>query len=136
MADDEDQSSKTQDPTERKLRQLREDGNVPTSREVNNLFALLAILMAVGLGVQWTFTRIGGFYAQMIGEAGTLRAEDPHAVAAILSHAGTSLLASLLPLLVFMGAIGYFAGWIPKRWYLYHQAHLSRPLQNFSLGRS
>lgn len=112
MADDEDQSSKTQDPTERKLRQLRDDGNVPTSKEVNNLFALLAILLTVALGLKWSFSHIGGFYTQMIAEAGTLRAEDPHAVAAIMSHAGTSLLTAILPLLVFIGIIGYFAGWV------------------------
>lgn len=44
MADeDEDKSSKTEEPSERKLTKAREQGNVPKSREVNNFFVLLAI---------------------------------------------------------------------------------------------
>ncbi|KPF42067.1 flagellar biosynthesis protein FlhB [Rhizobium sp. G187] len=34
MADDEDQDSKTEDPTEKKLRDAREKGNIPSSREL------------------------------------------------------------------------------------------------------
>jgi flagellar biosynthetic protein FlhB len=112
MADDEDQSSKTQDPTERKLRQLRDDGNVPTSREVNNLFALLGIVLVVGLGLQWSFWRLGGFAARMIQDAGVTPMDDPHAVANIMSYMGMSLLVALLPILVLLMIMGVFAGYV------------------------
>ena len=39
---DTDDSQKTEDPTGRRLQEARESGNVANSREVNNLFMILA----------------------------------------------------------------------------------------------
>ncbi len=41
MADDQDDSQKTEDPTEKRLAKAREEGNVPTSKEVYTWFILL-----------------------------------------------------------------------------------------------
>lgn len=54
MADDQDQSQKTEDPTAKRLEDARKKGQVPTSREVNNFFILLSLtffimLMAPGM---------------------------------------------------------------------------------------
>ncbi len=43
MAEDEDKSNKTEEPTERKLRKAREKGDVPSSREVGNVTAVLSL---------------------------------------------------------------------------------------------
>ncbi|WP_353475657.1 flagellar biosynthesis protein FlhB (plasmid) [Salipiger sp. H15] len=43
MADDQDKDSKTEEPTERKLRRAREKGEVPSSREVGNVTAVLSL---------------------------------------------------------------------------------------------
>ncbi|MBN8542912.1 MAG: flagellar biosynthesis protein FlhB [Alphaproteobacteria bacterium] len=46
-----DESSKTEEPTQRKLDEARKKGQIPASREVNHLFMLLAFtFVVVGLG--------------------------------------------------------------------------------------
>ncbi|MDP5336691.1 MAG: EscU/YscU/HrcU family type III secretion system export apparatus switch protein, partial [Paracoccaceae bacterium] len=41
---EEDESSKTEEPTERKLRKAREKGDVPSSRETGNLMCVFSLL--------------------------------------------------------------------------------------------
>jgi flagellar biosynthetic protein FlhB len=112
MADDEDQSSKTQDPTERKLRQLREEGNVPSSREVNNLFAILAMVALAGGAAPWAFRKLLEMDAGLLQAAGEVRMDDGAAIGAVLSHVGMTLLLALLPLMLLVLMLGYFSGWI------------------------
>ena len=45
MADEQDEASKTEEPSERKLERAREEGNVPMSQEVKSWFMLFAALM-------------------------------------------------------------------------------------------
>ena len=45
MADEQDESSKTEEASERKLERAREEGNVPLSQEVKSWFMLFAALM-------------------------------------------------------------------------------------------
>jgi len=47
MAEDDDKSSKTEEPTERKLRQAREKGDVASSREAGNMMSVLALFALV-----------------------------------------------------------------------------------------
>lgn len=112
MADDEDQSSKTHDPTERRLRQLREDGNVPHSREVNNLFAMLGMVAVAGLAAPWAFRRLVEMGAGLLQNAGTEPMENTPAVGAVLSRVGISFLTTLLPLLLIMLVAGYLGSWV------------------------
>ena len=54
MADNNDDSQKTEDPTGRRLQEARDSGQVANSREVNNLFMILALTISVvafGAGV-------------------------------------------------------------------------------------
>jgi len=68
MADEQDQSQKTEEPTPRKLQQGREKGDVPKSREVNNFFLLLAATLAMGFmapGIMYRIQgRLRGFFEQ------------------------------------------------------------------------
>lgn len=112
MADDEDQSSKTQEPTERKLRQLREEGNVPVSREVNNLFALIGMVALVGVAAPWSFRQLMELCASVMQGAGEVDLGDGAAIGRVLSHVGLSLLVALLPLMVVLMVLGYGGGWI------------------------
>jgi flagellar biosynthetic protein FlhB len=51
MAEEEDDSSKTEDPTPKKLEEARKKGQVPLSREVNNWVMLLAgTIVVLGMG--------------------------------------------------------------------------------------
>ena len=45
--DQEDEASKTEDPTPKKLEEARRKGQVPISREINNWIMLLAGTMVV-----------------------------------------------------------------------------------------
>ena len=49
MADDNDQSQKTEEATPRKLEQAREKGQIPSSREVNNWFIILSGTIIVAM---------------------------------------------------------------------------------------
>lgn len=112
MADDEDQSSKTQDPTERKLKQLRDEGNVPSSKEVNNLFAILGMVILAGGAAPWAFRRLLEMCAAILQSAGEVDLDGQSAIGTVLSHVGLTLLVALLPLMVVMLVLGYFAGWV------------------------
>lgn len=46
-SDDEDKASKTEEPTERKLRQAREKGDVASSREAGNMMSVMALFAIV-----------------------------------------------------------------------------------------
>lgn len=110
MADDDDQHSKTEDPTDRKLNKLREQGNVPTSREVNHVFALLGMLLVVWLAAPWSLGQIGGLVTATFENAGTTRLNDPAAIGAVMMHALVSGLIALLPLLLILLVLGYVGG--------------------------
>lgn len=61
MAEGEDKDNKTEEPTERKLRKAREKGDVPSSKEVGNVTAVLslfAITAFVMPGVSATFAGV------------------------------------------------------------------------------
>ncbi len=49
MAEDQDDSQKTEEPTQKKLQDARQKGNVANSREVSNAFMLLSGTLAVAL---------------------------------------------------------------------------------------
>lgn len=112
MADDEDQSSKTEEPTERKLTRLREEGSVPTSREVNNLFAVVGMVALAGLAAPWAFRRLLELSAAVIQNAGTTPLDDSSAVGAALTHVMMTMLVSLLPLLAVLMVLGYLGGFL------------------------
>lgn len=47
MAEDQDKDSKTEDPTEKKIADALEKGNVPVSREVTNVLSIFAITLVI-----------------------------------------------------------------------------------------
>lgn len=112
MADDEDQSSKTEEPTERKLSKLREDGSVPTSREVNNLFAVFGMIALAGLAAPWAARRLMEVGAAVLQNAGVTPLDDPSAAGQAVTHVFFTMIVSLLPLLVVLMVLGYLGGFL------------------------
>jgi len=47
MAEEQDESSKTEEPTPKRLRESREKGQIPTSREINSWFMIFALTLLV-----------------------------------------------------------------------------------------
>lgn len=65
--DDQDEASKTEDPTQKRVRDAREKGDVPLSREVNNWFVLLGLAIFTGffiVGLAAEALETGRFYFQ------------------------------------------------------------------------
>lgn len=102
MADEQDRSQKTEEPTQRRLDEAHRKGQVATSREVNHVFILGAALLLIGV--------FGGGVATRIGDLVLPFVADPHRfptdtlgevlAEAVLAVAG----ALLLPVALFVGA--------------------------------
>lgn len=63
MADDDkqDDSSKTEDPTPKKLEEARKRGQVAQSKDLNNWIMLLAATLLIAAGMPALFAELGGF---------------------------------------------------------------------------
>ncbi|MFM2044783.1 MAG: flagellar biosynthesis protein FlhB, partial [Pseudomonadota bacterium] len=58
MSEDQDEASKTEDPTAKRLADAREKGQVPKSQEFNHLFMFGMALMLILLVLPWSFGRM------------------------------------------------------------------------------
>ncbi len=106
MADNEDQSSKTEEPTDRKLQKLRDDGQVPRSREVNSFFALLGALLLIGLVLPWQLTEVMNLTGAVLSQTGDLGGDD---AGGLLGFVMQKALIAAIPgfiLLVFLALFG------------------------------
>ena len=111
MADDEDQASKTEDPTERKLRKLREEGNVPKSREVNNLFMLGAMLLALVLAVPWQMKQLMDLFGGTLQVIGTTPVGEAQTIAPVMRTMfieGMKAIAPVFLILIIAAYVGAF----------------------------
>ena len=68
MSDTPDKESKTEEGTEKKVRDAVEKGKVPISREVNVLASLLGFLVVAGFFVQGQSRRLLEQMAQLLDE--------------------------------------------------------------------
>src|SRR5689334_8380937 len=72
MADDADDSQKTEDPSQKRLDDAHKKGNVPSSREINHWFMMLAMVMSLTIFLPDALQRIGHALTAFI--------EAPHAI--------------------------------------------------------
>lgn len=72
MAEDQDQDSKTEEPSGKRLADAREKGQVPKSQEISHIFVLTASLALILMVLPWSFGRISLSLVPFI--------EQPHAV--------------------------------------------------------
>jgi flagellar biosynthetic protein FlhB len=110
VADEEDQSSKTEDPTDRKLNKLREEGNVSQSKEVNNLFMLVAMLIVVAVIMPWHFQQILNIFGATFQNAGHTRVQGVNQVGEVFHVLLMEGLWALLPILGVLMIFAYFGG--------------------------
>jgi flagellar biosynthetic protein FlhB len=73
MADDADDSQKTEDPSQKRLDDAHGKGQVPSSREINHWFMMLAIVMSVTMFLPGALQRITHSLTRFL--------ESPHAIA-------------------------------------------------------
>lgn len=105
MAEDQDQSQKTEEPTERKLQKAREQGQVPRSREVNNFFALLATIICVWLSLPVMFQGLMGLMAGILNEVGTTSVREG-GLGGFLAGISIETISKVVPNLLIFMALG------------------------------
>jgi flagellar biosynthetic protein FlhB len=111
MAEDDDDSQKTEDPTRKKLEDARKRGQVAISREVNNWIMLLAGTLLVGTASAKMMSALTHHLRIYIEQAGTLPGA-PGGLSVVLGDSFWRVLAIIaLPLIALMFAafIGPFA---------------------------
>jgi len=104
MAEDQDQSQKTEEPTQRKLDEARKKGQVPTSREINNALMISAAAAFVALlspGIAEDLTLAFIPFLQTPDQI-PITTNDLQSLA--IQHLKDVGLALLLPALLFLGA--------------------------------
>lgn len=129
---EEDKSSKTEEPTERRLSQQREKGQVARSREVNNFFMLLGILLAVLATLPQAFHKMMNIMGAMFVEAGRMRdigGLDLMNLAGTLSLELFLLLIPTMVLLFFLAALATFG----QNGFIFSTSPLEPKLEKISL---
>ena len=109
MADTSDQESKTEEPTEKKVRDSVEQGKIPVSREAS-IFASMAALMVIqafliGQGVQQLVPTLQGLLDDPEGFPLSTGADAQN----LLTVVGLQALRFLVPLVVIMMVFGLAA---------------------------
>ena len=102
MADNDDKDSRTEEPTERRLSEAIEKGNVPFAREAAMFGSVSAILAACLLLGSWSTSQLTIALQSLFDNAGTLRLEDREGVARLLT---STLLAATIAVLPFMAMV-------------------------------
>ncbi len=104
MAEEQDDSQKTEDPTEKKLQDAREKGQIPSSREVNNFFLLgTATLLTATLALS-AAGELGSLLSAFITRPHELLVDRANVGHALLATVLGTLKIMVLPFLAFMVA--------------------------------
>jgi flagellar biosynthetic protein FlhB len=69
MAEDQDKSQKTEEPTEKKLKDARKKGNLPVSREVGTFFSILMACLITAFFAPLVADRFGEIMVPLVGNA-------------------------------------------------------------------
>lgn len=104
MAEEQDQESKTEEPTEKRIADAVSKGNVPVAREATLFGSLAAILGVLLLLAHWSVSQITSTLREGLVAAGSIRLEDREAAAAFITSLLLSISAALLPLMAIVAA--------------------------------
>ncbi len=100
MSDEQDQDSKTQEASEKKIRDTVEKGNVPVSREVPVLLSLISILIVCSLMLGPSVASVQQMLASLIAGAGARRLESQLDIRELLQPLALHSLANIAPMLL------------------------------------
>ncbi|MGP1357629.1 EscU/YscU/HrcU family type III secretion system export apparatus switch protein [Roseicyclus sp.] len=113
MAEEEDQSSKTEEATEQKLRKSRTKGDVPSSREPSVAMSVMALFVIVFYLAPGVMTNLGGALKGLIDMAGAIEVgqgrtglRDLGAVSEPLAWAVAAILAPVMGVMIFAAVFG------------------------------
>jgi len=80
MADDQDQSQKTEDPTDKKLEDAHKKGDVVKSKEVGHWFMLMAMALTVMISARPVSVQLTDSFKGLLSNAGQIPVEGDHMV--------------------------------------------------------
>ncbi len=116
MSDQSDQEDKTEEPTEKKLRDAAEKGDVPISREASLLAGLLAMLLVSSLMLRDSAVRVVEVLGRLIEDPGRWTLEngaDAAAIVAIPLRAAADFLVPIFVVFIVAGLAISFAQHLP-----------------------
>ena len=99
MAETDDHDSKTEEPTEKRISDAVEKGNVPFAREAALFGSIAAIFAACMLLAGWAAAKITVALQSILGNSGSLRLEDREAAATAVTALLTVIAAAVLPIM-------------------------------------
>lgn len=102
MAEEQDDSQKTEEPSQRKLDEARKKGQVVSSQEVKHVFVLLGGLIAVAALAPLATSRLSDRMANFLGRLDSIPTDDRALIALISSAAGELAMILLAPFAVFV----------------------------------
>jgi flagellar biosynthetic protein FlhB len=104
MAEDTDQESKTEEPTEKRIADAVEKGNVPLAREATLLGSIAAVLGAFLLMGSWSVSKIVSTLRETLGGSAGMRLDDREAAASFLTGLILDVSVPILPIMAVIAA--------------------------------
>lgn len=102
MSDTADRESRTEEPTEKRLSEAVEKGNVPFSREAVNFGSFLALYVVCAVFAGWMARDVTTVLRDLLSNSGMIRFEDRESVASLLVAAGYGLAGAMIPVLALL----------------------------------
>jgi len=112
MAEDDDDASKTEDPTSKRLSEAREKGNIPISRDVATWTLLLGMVMTVTLFIPLLMPKLIVPLQMLFAKAGEINMEEAN-FASVLGEVFGGIIFPLLAILVTLALLA-ITGWIAQ----------------------
>ena len=109
MAGSEDDESKTEEPSDRKIAQAREKGNEPVSHEVHLFVSLIGMTVVVFLAGGEMLVRLLIVISGILGGSDKLRIETSHDAMALLRFTAMELALLVTPAVLLMATAGIAA---------------------------
>ena len=117
MAESEDKDSKTEEPTEKKIRDSMDKGQVPFARDVPTFASFVAILVFMIFFAHSSAVELGGFLSTFIERPDAWALNTQHDAVLIYRHVFLEIakvLVALMVLLILAGLIGSMSQNMPR----------------------
>jgi flagellar biosynthesis protein FlhB len=109
VAETQDQDSRTEEATDKRLTDARGDGNVPISREATNFSYLLAALLVIAVLGQTFIAHFSELLAGLLSNAGSIRLESGGDLTLLFDVVGKSAALITAPIILAFSAAGVLA---------------------------
>lgn len=104
MAEEQDRESQTEDPTDKRLADAIEKGNVPMSREAALFGSIAASFATLGLLADWMAASLTEVLRSAVAASGSLRIDDREAAASYLLTLLADVAVAVLPAMAVIAA--------------------------------